>query len=246
MNKEIITNKNKEEEILPHDIQAKKEAERLIKQAKELEKSEAETLKSRAKYATVFACIFGAKSFLLVLAITVMMPLKTIEPWVIRVDTTTGYTEVATALENNIVSPDEALTRYFLSQYVLSRESYDWFLISHNHNKVRAMSSSTVFDIYDRQLRSDSGPLEILGQNRRAEVRIINISHVDNVAHVRFNKRIVNRDGTIDPNIPSRNWIATINYEFPNDRLNRAQRLINPLNFRVIGYSVEQESGVSE
>ena len=246
MNKEVIFSKNMDEESMPHDLKAKKEAERLIKQAKELEKSEAETLKSRAKFATVFACIFGAKSFLLALAIIVMMPLKTIEPWVIRVDTTTGYTEVATALENNVVSPDEALTRFFLSQYVLSRESYDWFLISHNHNKVRAMSSSTVFDTYDRQLRSASGPLEVLGQHKRAEVTIINISHVGDVAHLRFNKRIVNRDGTIDPNIPARNWIATINYEFPNERLNRAQRLINPLNFRVIGYSVELESGVAE
>lgn len=221
-----------------------KEAQRLIVEAKKFEQSESDRNKSKARWATGFAAAFGVVAVAEAIAIVSMLPLKTVEPYVIRVDNSTGYVDVARPLEDSgPITEQEAVARHFIAQYVLSRESHDWFMATHNYERVQALSADRVFSDYDRFIRSDQSPLEVLGRNRRAEVTITNITFVGEVAQVRFRKRVVNVDGTNDLTIPARNWIATINYQFINERMRDSARLLNPLNFRVVSYRVDAENG---
>ena len=59
-------------------------------------------------------------------AVAVLTPLKSTEPFVIRVDQATGAVDVMRGLsaEDGPVRYDEAVSKYFLGQYVRQREGY--------------------------------------------------------------------------------------------------------------------------
>ena len=60
-----------------------------------------------------------------VFALAMLTPLKTVQPYVIRVDRTSGETEIVTALKGpQPRTYDEAVNRYFISQYVRLREGW--------------------------------------------------------------------------------------------------------------------------
>ena len=64
--------------------------------------------------------------FLLALAIAALvglMPLKTVKPFVVRVDNTTGVVDVVPGYEVKD-SEQELVSRYFLTHYVMLRERY--------------------------------------------------------------------------------------------------------------------------
>lgn len=228
--------------------QLNKEAQRLINESKKFEKSEAKTNK---KITIAAVCVAAAACLIsvgLIIVIVTMLPLKTVEPYVLRVDNSTGYTDIVRPLENigDAMPYQEAVSQHFIAQYVLSRESHDWFMATHNYEKVRALSSDRVFSAYNNFIRSDQSPLEVLGRNRRAEVTITNITFIGDVAQVRFRKSIKNLDGTNDTSLPTRSWLATINYQYIDERMPDSARLLNPLNFRIVGYQIAQESGETE
>src|SRR3546814_5091853 len=54
-----------------------------------------------------------------------LTPLKTVEPYVIRVDKTSGEAQIVTALKGpQPQTYDDAVNRYFISQYVRLREGW--------------------------------------------------------------------------------------------------------------------------
>src|SRR3546814_7889673 len=59
-----------------------------------------------------------------IFAVAALAPLKTVVPYVIRVNQTTGAVDVQTALTQRPMRYDEAVTKYFLAQYVRTRESW--------------------------------------------------------------------------------------------------------------------------
>ena len=248
-NKATLIQKNKQlTENEEPNAKLSKEAHRLINESKEFEKSDAKTNKKIMVAAVCVAAASVLVSVGLIIVIASLLPLKTVEPYVIRVDNTTGYTDIVRPLENigDEMPYQEAVSRHFLAQYILSRESHDWFMATPNYERVRVLSSDRVFTAYNNFIRSDQSPLEVLGRNRRAEVTITNITFIGEVAQVRFRKTVRNLDGSIDTSLPARNWIATINYDYIDKRMADSARLLNPLNFRVVGYQIAQESGESE
>ena len=59
------------------------------------------------------------------LALILLMPLKTVEPYTLLVDRNTGFVQALKPLDPAEVAPDTALTQSFLVQYVIARESFD-------------------------------------------------------------------------------------------------------------------------
>lgn len=56
-------------------------------------------------------------------AVAALAPLKSVEPFVVRVDRSTGAVDVMTALRSEKpLTYDEAVTKHFLAQYVRARE----------------------------------------------------------------------------------------------------------------------------
>ena len=59
-------------------------------------------------------------------AVAALAPLKTVEPFIIRVDNATGIVDTVSAFNSTPARYDEAVTKYFLGRYVRAREGYSY------------------------------------------------------------------------------------------------------------------------
>ena len=59
------------------------------------------------------------------IALIVLMPLKTVEPYTLLVDRQTGFVQALRPIDAERIAPDRALTQSFLVQYVIAREGFD-------------------------------------------------------------------------------------------------------------------------
>jgi type IV secretion system protein VirB8 len=132
-----------------------------------------------------------------------MLPLKTVVPYVIRVDRSTGETEIVTALKGpQPHTYDDAVNRYFIAQYVRLREGWLNDAARENAYTVMLMSQQAESGRYlagggiDQQERA----IERLWRRRLVSITIRSISYLSpTVAQVRFSKII-----TMGQNAPSR------------------------------------------
>jgi type IV secretion system protein VirB8 len=77
------------------------------------------------RVAWIVAGVLGAIALFEAIALIALMPLKTVVPYTLLVDKQTGYVEALKPLEQKTITPDSALVRSFLVQYVIARESFD-------------------------------------------------------------------------------------------------------------------------
>lgn len=73
-----------------------------------------------------------------------LTPLKEAVSFVQRVNDTTGAVDIITTVKNKEMHYDEVINKYWLSQYVRYRESYDWDLIQATYDATTLMSSPAV------------------------------------------------------------------------------------------------------
>ena len=77
------------------------------------------------KLAWTIAAVASGLAVVSIAAVVALAPLKTVEPFVIRVNQTTGAVDVMTGLKGSRdVTYNEAVSKYFLGQYVRAREGY--------------------------------------------------------------------------------------------------------------------------
>lgn len=176
-----------------------------------------------------------------VVSVAALTPLKTVEPFVVRVNETTGAVDVATALTGDkAVTYNEAVTKYFLAQYVRTREGWVPAAAEQNFKQVSLMSTTAEqqrYGVFFRGTNPES-PQNILGPAGAADVRIRAITFVnDTVANVRFN-----RTTRVAQQTTSEDWIATITFDYTQAPLSEGDRLLNPLGFQVVSYRADPET----
>jgi type IV secretion system protein VirB8 len=175
-----------------------------------------------------------------VAAVAGLAPLKRVEPFVVRVDNATGAVDVMTALTgSDRVRYDEAVTKYFLGQYVRARETWLPQAAEANFRQVSIMSTPAEQQRWADAFRpaNPASPQVALGANGEADVEIRAISFVNReVASVRFRKIV--RQG---PQTAAGDWIATIAFAYTKAPMAEADRLRNPLGFQVASYRADPE-----
>jgi type IV secretion system protein VirB8 len=188
---------------------------------------------------------FGALAGMTLLAFNVMLPLKTVEPFVIRVDNTTGITDVVPVYVGK-GEVSEAVTRFLLHNYVMIRERYFYAMAEQDYNLVGAYNSpmlnSAWMQAWDRA--NPESPLVTYrdGSTVRSQVKAISfIKRADgtqDLAQVRFLTGF-KQGGAGAETI--RHWIATIQYTYGAPSKDEQLRALNPLGFRVLEYRREPE-----
>jgi type IV secretion system protein VirB8 len=196
----------------------------------------AQRSKRLAWFVATAACVLATAA---VGAVAALAPLKTVEPFVIRVDNATGIVETVSALGTSPRSYDEAVTKYFLGRYVRSREGYSHAEAASNFQTVALLSSQAEQARFAAVYRGSNpeSPQVLHGRFGVAEVRIKAISLLaDNLASVRFLKE--SRKGE---EIKVTHWIATLTFAYVNAPVSSTDRLINPLGFLVSEYRADPE-----
>lgn len=173
-------------------------------------------------------------------AVAMLAPLKTVEPFVIRVDSATGVPEVMTSLSDGQEEYDEAVSKYFLARYVRTREGYSFASREAIFREVQLLSSreeQAEFSSFYNASNPES-PQFIYGRNGKADVAIRSIAFIgDDLAQVRFARTVTERDERVRTL-----WVATVQFSFQSDAVISDQdRLINPLGFVVTDYRSDPE-----
>ncbi|WP_455476961.1 virB8 family protein [Bartonella sp. B41] len=160
-------------------------------------------------------------------------------PLILRVDNTTGAVDVISTMREHETSYGEVVDRYWLNQYVLNRESYDYDTIQLNYDTTALLSSPTVqqefYKIYDGENARD----QVLSNKARITVKVRSIQpNGRGQATVRFTTQQHNNNGTDEP---KQHQIATIGYTYVGAPMKSSDRLLNPLGFQVTSYRADSE-----
>ncbi|OEC99699.1 virB8 family protein [Rhizobium sp. YK2] len=175
-----------------------------------------------------------------IVAIAGLTPLKTVEPFVVRVDNSTGIVDVVSALTSTAGTYDEAVTKYFAARYARAREGYVWSEAEENFRTVSLLSTApeqTRFAAFYRGGNPDS-PQNIYGRGATSRINIVSISLINaNVLSVRYMRTITRGDET-----HTTHWVATLTFSYVNAPMSSTDRLINPLGFAVSDYRSDPEA----
>jgi type IV secretion system protein VirB8 len=191
------------------------------------------------------AAAFGALAAMTLLAFVAMLPLKSVEPFVIRVDNTTGVTDVVPVYVGKS-EVAEVVTRYLLHNYVVTRERYFYAMAEEDYNWVGAYNSpvlnSAWMQAWDRA--NPESPLVKYrdGTTVRSQVQSISfIKRADgsqDLAQARF-LTATRQGGSGAETI--QHWIGTVQYGYVTPSKDEPLRALNPLGFRILEYRREPE-----
>ena len=169
-----------------------------------------------------------------------LAPLKSVEPYVVRVIQTTGSVDVITGLTGGRgVTYNEAVSKSFLAQYVRAREGYLPPAAQENFQFVTILSTPDEqqrwADLY--RATNPQSPQVLVGPDGSATVTIRNITFInDKVANVRFSKTV-----RLGQEVKVTDWIATLTFAYTKAPMLESDRIRNPLGFQVDSYRADPE-----
>jgi type IV secretion system protein VirB8 len=178
-------------------------------------------------------------------ALAVLMPLKRVEPFVVRVDNATGIVDVV-PVYSGTAGADQTVTRYFLTHYITVCERFNFATAESDYEECGAFHSAqrnqAWYALWNPTNAASPLNLHKDGSSVRAQVESVSFleraSGVTDLAQVRYLK--AERRG---PGVEERftHWIATIQYAYGAPSKDPKVRGWNPLGFKVIDLTSEPE-----
>lgn len=189
------------------------------------------------------ACVLAA---LAILALVLLMPLKRVEPFVIRVDNATGVIDVVPSFTGR-ADMSELVTRYFLTHYVTVCERFTFATAESDYEECAAFHAAARnqawLTLWDRA--NPASPLNAYkdGSSVRAQVSAVSFfkrgNGVEDLAQVRYTKT---RRMSAGANDQVTHWIVTVQYVYGDPSKDPAIRRWNPLGFKIIEFRSEPET----
>jgi type IV secretion system protein VirB8 len=192
--------------------------------------------------AWIIAAAAVAVALLEAIALVLLTPLKREVPYTLLVDRQTGYVEALKPLDQQTITPDKALTRSFLVQYIIARESFDVDTLQQNYRKVALWSAGEARDRYFTEMKASNpeSPLATLSRSTTIDVRVRSVSVLSaQIMLVRFDT-IQTDKGSSHQLVD--HWAAVVKYHYSNAQMNAEDRFINPLGFEVEKYRKDIET----
>ncbi|HVO19908.1 MAG TPA: type IV secretion system protein [Anaeromyxobacter sp.] len=212
--------------------------ERYLEESRGLERDHLDELvRSRRAAWRVAGAALGLAAAL-VAALASLLPLKKVEPFLLRVDGATGAVEVVRPLREMPEGYGEAVDKYFLNRYVLSREGYDYQTVQATYDATVLMSAPEVQQEFRSLYEGPGARDKVLSDRVRLLVRVRSITPARDTAVVRFLRTRHAADGSEDL---EESLVATIGFQYLAAPMREEDRLSNPLGFQVTSYRVDPE-----
>lgn len=202
----------------------------------------ARELANSRRTAWIVAAAATAIALLEALALVFLLPLKTVVPYTLLVDRQTGHVEALKPLERQTISPDAALVRSFLVQYVIGRESFDIDSLNETYRKVALWSAEEARARYisGMQASNPTSPLATLPRRAVVQVQVVSVSSLNaDTSLVRFTTTRTDPGGQAQP---PEHWAAVLKYRFSGAAMTAEDRMTNPLGFQVVRYRRDAET----
>jgi type IV secretion system protein VirB8 len=182
----------------------------------------------------------------LVAVLVMLMPLKRVEPFVIRVDNASGMVDVVPVYVGQEAMP-EMVSRYFLTHYVTVCERFNFPTAESDYQECGAFHTPQRNQAwYATWAKTNpNSPLNLYRDGTTVEARVTSVSFftradgVTDVAQVRYVKA-KRQAGSSDEQ--KSYFIASIRYAFVAPPSEPAMRRWNPLGFKVVDFRAEPEA----
>jgi type IV secretion system protein VirB8 len=179
------------------------------------------------------------------LCLLVLMPLKEVDPFVVRVDNTTGIVDVVPVYAGG-VGKEEAITRYFLTHYLTVCERFNFATAESDYEECGAFHSAQRNQAWYAQWTTTNpgSPLNIYrdGSSVRVQVKSVTFftraSGLSDLAQVRYLKALRQNGGTDEKYT---HWVATIQFAYADPAKDPKTRRWNPLGFKILDFKSEPE-----
>jgi type IV secretion system protein VirB8 len=179
------------------------------------------------------------------LALAALLPLKRVEPFVVRVDNSTGIVDVVPVYSGTAAMP-QTVTRYFLSHYVSVCERFNFATAESDYEECGAFHGAQRNQAWYAlwNPNNPASPLNIHkdGSTVRVQVEAVSFfrrgSGVSDLAQVRY--LAAERTG-VGAEERATHWIATIQYAYTTPSHDPQVRRWNPLGFKVVELTAEPE-----
>lgn len=202
-----------------------------------------------AERTTRLVCWLAAAGWLAAMtagvAILMLTPLKRVEPFLIRVDSSTGVVDVVPTYKGG-VEVQEAVTRYLLTHYTSICERFNFATAESDYEECGALNSAARNQLWSA-LWNTGNPASPLNRYKdgtivRAQVQSVSFftraNGLKDLAQVRYLKG--ERTGG-DGAERFTQWIATVQYAYGPPSEDAKRRAWNPLGFRVVDFRAEPE-----
>jgi type IV secretion system protein VirB8 len=182
-----------------------------------------------------------------VAALAMLVPLKRVEPYVVRVDNSTGVVDVVPVYAGTADLP-EAVTRHLATQYVIQRERYIAAIAEADYDQVGAFHSAPMNQRWAAAwARSNpESPLNRFADGTQVRVQVQSISFLKrggvtaDTLQVRFLTATQRGPGGGEE---FAHFIATLQTAYGPPSTDVRLRALNPLGFKVLEYRREPEVG---
>jgi type IV secretion system protein VirB8 len=182
---------------------------------------------------------------LAIAALLVLMPLKRVDPYLIRVDSSTGLVDVVPVFSGDTPLP-ETVTRYFLDHYVTTCERFNFSTAESDYEECGAFHNpqrnQAWFAAWAKT--NPNSPLNLYKDGTTVRAQVTSVSFftradgVGDLAQVRYVKA-KRQSGTAEEE--RTHWIATLRFAYAKPALDAATRRWNPLGFKVLDFRPEPE-----
>lgn len=198
-----------------------------------------------ARIAWRIAALATSLLALTLLTLMLLMPLKHVEPFVIRVDNTTGVVDVVPVFAGR-EPMQETVTRYLLDHYITVCERFNFATAESDYEECGAFHSAARnqawFAQWDRA--NAASPLNVYkdGTSVRAQVAAVSFfkrgTGLQDLAQIRYTKAVRPSGGGQDQ---ITHWIASVQYTYGEPSKDAHLRRWNPLGFKILDFHAEPE-----
>jgi type IV secretion system protein VirB8 len=178
-------------------------------------------------------------------SLLLLMPLKRVEPFVVRVDNTSGIVDVVPVYAGD-ATIDQAVTRYFVTHYITICERFNFETAESDYEGCGAFHAAQRNQAWST-LWSKNNPVSPLnvhkdGSTVRAQVESVSFfqrgNGVSDLAQVRYVKAERQGSGAAEH---LTHWIATLQYVYTAVSKDPRVRRWNPLGFKIVELVSEPE-----
>jgi type IV secretion system protein VirB8 len=178
-------------------------------------------------------------------ALISLVPLKRVEPFLVRVDNSTGVVDLVPVYTGKTGMP-ETITRYLLTHYVTICERFNYSTAESDYEECgsfhTAQRNQAWYALWNPN--NPASPLNLYkdGSTVRAQVTSVSFfkrtNGVGDLAQVRYVKAKRPSGGAHDE---LTHWIATLQYAYADPSSDPKVRALNPLGFKIVDFRPEPE-----
>jgi type IV secretion system protein VirB8 len=178
-------------------------------------------------------------------ALCLLLPLKTVEPFVVRVDNSTGIVDVVPVYTGG-AAQGEAVTRYFLTHYLTVCERFNFATAESDYEECGAFHSAQRNQAWYAlwTASNPASPLNVHKDGSTVRVQVKSVSFftrangLSDLAQVRYLKALRAAGGADERYT---HWVATVQYAYADPSKDPKTRRWNPLGFKIVDFKAEPE-----